>query len=105
MKTNYQILGKEYHLENVDGFYDEISAIDFDKSISDQINRLDEDLFQLIFNNGYIIDIGWYPSFEKDGQFIIQLVSDGDWGNPVCKYYSGWSRKELIDKLNSILGM
>lgn len=103
MKTNFSLLGKEYHLEKVDRVYDEISKIDFSKSLSDQINYLDEDLFQLIFTDGDILDLGWYPSFDEEGKFIIQLIFDGDWDSPVVKYTSGWNKKELIDKLNSIL--
>lgn len=104
MKKNYRILDKEYHLENVDSFYDEISSIDFNKTITEQVNRLDEDLFQLTFTDGTIIDIGWLPSFEEDGQFIIQVISDGDWENPSVKHSSGWDKIELIERLNSLLG-
>lgn len=47
MKTNYCILGNNYHIENVENIYDEISALDFNKTELEEVTRLDEDLFQL----------------------------------------------------------
>lgn len=87
MKSSHHILDKEYHLENVDSIYDEISSMDFNKTISEQVNRLDEDLFQLTFSDGTVVGIGWFPSFEESGQFVIQVISDGDWDNPTVKYF------------------
>ncbi|MEJ5114435.1 hypothetical protein [Erwinia billingiae] len=104
MKSSHNILDKEYHLENVDSIYDEISSMDFNKTISEQVNRLDEDLFQLTFSDGTVIDIGWLPSFEESGQFVIQVISDGDWDNPTVKYFSGWDKTELVKKLDAALG-
>lgn len=103
MKTSYNILGKTYHIENVESIYDEISNLDFHKKISEEVTSLDEDLFQLSFNDGVIIDIGWYPSFDTNGEFIIQVISDGDWENPSIKISSSWDKNDLIKKLSSVL--
>jgi len=32
-----------------------------------------------------ILDIGWYPSFNKNGNFFISVIKDFDWENPVFK--------------------
>lgn len=104
MKSSHHILDKEYHLENVDSIYDEISSMDFNKTISEQVNRLDEDLFQLTFSDGTVVGIGWFPSFEESGQFVIQVISDGDWDNPTVKYFSEWDKIELVKKLDAALG-
>lgn len=51
--------------------YDELSDLDFNKTISEEVNKLDEDLLQITFMNGNTLDIGWYPAFEEEGEFII----------------------------------
>lgn len=71
MKTNFNILGKDYFIENVKSIYDELSTIDFTKTVPEEAIRLDEDLFQLTQNNGVVIDIGWYPSLDEKGEFLI----------------------------------
>lgn len=32
-----------------------------------------------------ILDIGWYPSFNKNGHFIISLIKNFDWEKPIFK--------------------
>lgn len=103
METNYIILEEVYHIENVKSIYDELSTIDFTKTVSEEAIRLDEDLFQLTQNNGVAIDIGWYPSLDEKGEFLIQVISDGDWDHPMIKTSSGWDKNELIEKLNIVL--
>ncbi len=103
MKNNYNILGNTYHMENVENIYDELSNLDFHKNLLEEINQLDEDLFQIVFNDGVIIDIGWYPSFDINGEFIIQVISAGDWENPSIKISSGWDKNDLVTKLSGIL--
>ena len=93
MKTNYCILGNNYHIENVENIYDEISALDFNKTELEEVTRLDEDLFQLALN----------PSFEEGGEFIIQMIQNSDWDHPIIKISSGWDKNELIEKLNIVL--
>ncbi|MBJ8831595.1 hypothetical protein [Citrobacter sp. Cpo126] len=104
MKTNFNILGIDYFIENVKSIYDELSTIDFTKTVSEEAIRLDEDLFQLTQNNGVVIDIGWYPSLDEKGEFLIQVISDDDWDHPMIKTSSGWDKNELIEKLNKVLG-
>ncbi|AOP96794.1 hypothetical protein [Enterobacter roggenkampii] len=103
MKKYYRILGEVQQLDNVANIYDELSSLDFTKSIFEQANKLDEDLFQLTFINGNIIDIGWYPAFEEDGEFIIQVISDENWDEPAFKASSSWDKNELIEKVNDAL--
>lgn len=45
--------------------YNDLSIIDFSKNELIQIENLKEDLFQACFPNNIILDIGWYPSFDK----------------------------------------
>ena len=51
-------------------------------SIDEHISWLDEDLAQITFpNNDYIIDIGWYPSRDIDGEFAVVVIKNNDWSN------------------------
>ncbi len=52
-------------------------------SLAKQINELKEDMLQIDFPNGYILDIGWRPSFEIDGAFKLLLIKDYNWDDPV----------------------
>ena len=67
MKKSYHILGNVYYIENVADIYDDISQLNFNNNINEELASLDEDLFQLVFKNGITIDIGWYPSFNANG--------------------------------------
>ncbi|CAM7989290.1 CdiI immunity protein domain-containing protein [Citrobacter freundii] len=57
----------------------------------------------LALNDGVVVDIGWYPSFEEGGEFIIQVIQNSDWDHPMIKISSGWDKNELIEKLNIVL--
>ncbi|WIK04111.1 hypothetical protein OI922_24390 [Citrobacter freundii] len=57
----------------------------------------------LTLNDGVVVDIGWYPSFEEGGEFIIQVIQNSDWDHPMIKISSGWDKNELIEKLNIVL--
>ncbi|EFU2869856.1 Uncharacterised protein [Salmonella enterica subsp. enterica serovar Sanjuan] len=51
-----------------------------------QQDFLKEDMLQVEFPCGYILDVGWRPSFDINGRFYIYLIKDFDWEEPV---YSG----------------
>ncbi|QYM91704.1 hypothetical protein [Dickeya zeae] len=67
------------------------------------IDDLKEDMLQVEFPKGYILDVGWRPSFEINGKFYAVLIKDYDWGNPI---YSESARdlKELKNKIQKALG-
>lgn len=48
-----------------------------------QIDFLKEDMLQIEFGHGYLLDVGWQPSFERDGSFKISLIKDYQWDTPV----------------------
>jgi len=45
----------------------------------EQLCELREDLFLAEFPNGFLLDIGWYPSFDARGAFKIFMIKNGDW--------------------------
>ena len=58
--------------------------IDTDKTLEDQIWSLKEDLLQLgFYNKKLIIDVGWSNEFEINGCFVILVIKDLDWDNPI----------------------
>lgn len=59
--------------------------ISFDTPFEQQIFSLNEDLVQVEYEHGYLIDIGWYPECDPKGELILQLIHDNDWSNPVKK--------------------
>ena len=58
--------------------------IDENKEISEQLDNLKEDLFQAQYKYETLY-IGWYPYFSKNGRFIISIIKDLDWENPIFK--------------------
>lgn len=74
------------------------------KLLENYIDELKEDMFQVEFPKGYILDVGWRPSFEIKGKFYIVLIKDFNWGNPV---YSTTAKNmiELKNKINKALGI
>lgn len=44
-----------------------------------------EDMLQIKFNDRFILDVGWQPKFEKNGYFIIRVILDNDWLNPLLE--------------------
>lgn len=103
MMRKYSILGIDFDLDLLN-IFDELSAIDFSQGIESQIMVLDEDLLQLSFKSGVIVDVGWYPAFETNGEFIITRISNGCWEAPESKYCVGWDKEELISKIKKAIG-
>lgn len=61
--------------------------IDFDVNkdipLEYQLDLLKEDLLQIIYDNDYIIYMGWYPEFDESGDFRVSIIKDYHWDNPV----------------------
>lgn len=62
--------------------YDDME-IDPNKSLESQVDNLKEDLFQVNYVDKFIVDVGWFPSFSKDGHFRVVAIEDFDWESPV----------------------
>lgn len=63
--------------------YDEISHLPdaFDAAL--HIDCLREDMLQIEFSDNLLLDVGWYPSFDEKGRFLLLLVKDYAWDKPV----------------------
>ncbi|MEQ0220496.1 hypothetical protein J1F62_06385 [Klebsiella michiganensis] len=105
MKLNFSISDKISELNAAYDIYDELSDLDFNKTISEEVNKLDEDLLQITFINGNTLDIGWYPAFEEEGEFIIQIISNENWEEPIFKSSAHWNINELNEKFEEALNI
>jgi hypothetical protein len=75
---------------------------DLDLNVSEplinQLDNLKEDLLQVSYANGLLLDVGWYPSFDENGEFQIRVIENNNWDEPV---YS--SETNSIDGLISAI--
>ncbi len=61
-----------------------------------------EDLLQIKYKE-YVLDIGWFPSFEVDGNFVLCVVKENehgevDWIKPCLRKEFGFSTVEELQK-------
>lgn len=77
--------------------------------ISD-IEWLNEDMFQVDYPMGYLLDVGWYgKSCTLNGVFMICIIKDCNWYNTICneeyrsltELYAGM--KLAIKKINQLI--
>lgn len=88
--TDRGVFMKRINLQGGKITYNEFN-IDFNVPYSEQVEELSEDLIQIEYENGYLIDLGWYPEYNTQGEFIVQVIKNYDWENPV---YMEQSRDE-----------
>jgi hypothetical protein len=63
-------------------FWD-LGELDLTQPLASQVDELKEDLAQIAFAGEVILDVGWYPSFNADGQFVVRVVHSSDWDTPL----------------------
>ena len=73
--------------------------------ISNDFKHLSEDMLQIEYPGGYILDLGWYGSSNG---YIIYIIKDKNWETPVKKIHTGfYSLKEVlknaVDFITSLL--
>ena len=57
--------------------------------------HLSEDMLQIEYPGGYILDLGWYGSSNG---YIIHIIKNKNWETPVKKIYAGYySLKEILE--------
>lgn len=77
-------------------------CIDFTKKYSEQLECLLEDLLQVQYVDNYLLDVGWYPEYESEGEFIVQIVKEENWEKPLYKRRSR-KKENLIQDLNNAI--
>jgi hypothetical protein len=60
-----------------------LDVIDVDKPLSLQLEDLQEDLAQIAYGAGIVLDLGWYPAGSINGAFGLVVVRNSDWTTPL----------------------
>lgn len=55
------------------------------KPLMDQLDDLKEDLAQVRYRGGVIVDVGWFPELSCDGGFVVSVVRESDWDQPLFR--------------------
>ncbi|HEV2696206.1 MAG TPA: hypothetical protein VG347_25190 [Verrucomicrobiae bacterium] len=80
-----------------------IAEFDLDKSLDSQIDLLTKDLTQVEYAKNIVLDLGWTPSFKRDGGFNLLVVENQDWENPIFKMrFRDFA--SLVPNLNKAIG-
>jgi hypothetical protein len=79
--------------------YDEFSSLQ-NFSIEHQLQNLKEDMLQVEYPSGFLLDVGWYPSFDTEGCFQVKIIKDFDWDFPILSLTS-----KSIDSTCSLLDL
>ncbi len=61
----------------------DIQELNPNLSLESQLDSLKEDLFQVVFDDKIVLDAGWYSDGSIDGEFVIYLLENEDWDNPM----------------------
>lgn len=78
--------------------------IDFSSPLESQIWSLNENISNIKYDSGLLLDIGWTNEFDTDGFFQINLIREGDWENPIYRRNVTFEDlpRELTKLLNQI---
>lgn len=80
--------------------YNDFSEYDFNEDGQEYLYELKEDLLQLE-NQNLIIDLGWYPSMDITGRYILYLIdknADKPFDDPIDVIESR-SKQDILSKL------
>ena len=76
--------------------------IDFSNPFEEQLYELTEDLLQIEYKNGLVLDIGWYPEMDPNGCLKVHLIKDADWYSPlIC--LAARSEREMEEALKEVI--
>lgn len=93
--------------------YWDMDLIDHSISLTEQLEHLKEDLAQVLYKNDIILDLGWYPEFTSQGEFIIFGIksekelknipypipglgaNSNSWAQSIIEYNNGTGREDF----------
>lgn len=75
-------------IKNVRITFNDLVHLSFDLPVESQVEDLKEDLLQVEYPNELLLDVGWYPSFNPTGKFIVSVISNRDWGSPLVRFHA-----------------
>jgi hypothetical protein len=56
--------------------------VDGTRPLTAQLDQLTEDLVQVSYPGGIVLDVGWYPDCAAQGEFAVYVVHRDDWQQP-----------------------
>lgn len=59
--------------------------IDLSLPPEQQPQHLSEDLLQVVYPKGLLLDLGWYPEGDPAGQFVLCVIQNGRWDTPLLQ--------------------
>ncbi|WLI06084.1 hypothetical protein PSH66_26460 [Pseudomonas sp. FP597] len=65
--------------------YNKLSLLG-NSTIEDQVHNLKEELLQVECPDGFLLDAGWFPSFDTKGHLQIKIIKNHDW-TPSSNFY------------------
>lgn len=77
------------------------SFTDYDIALygTDDICELREDLLQLQHSSADImIDLGWYPDFDPSGHYVLRMIRDKNWEEPL-EIFSSRSINQIAEHI------
>lgn len=80
--------------------FDDFSQIVQRDDFRSDLYSLKEDLLQISYKNNYLLDTGWYPSFDPAGSFQVRVIENYDWDNPIC-FFNTHSVNETIEAIKN----
>jgi len=63
----------------------DINDLNLSISLNSQIDILKEDLVLVRFGKIITLGLGWFPEFDPQGQFVLDVVKWEDWENPIWR--------------------
>jgi len=60
-----------------------LGGLDPTRPLHEQLDEFKEDLVQVRFSSNTLLDVGWYPEFSGAGAFVVTVVRDEDWDEPL----------------------
>lgn len=92
-----------WHLDIGQGVlvHDQISHLPDAFDVAQHIDCLREDMLQIGFGDQLLLDVGWYPSFNRKGRFLLLLVKDQEWDKPLekARFHDVVSLKQRIARI------
>ncbi len=78
--------------------YNNFSEYDIDEHGESDIHELNEDLLRLYNEKeNLIIDLGWYPAYDANGNYILELFKNNEMGSPLERIISKSKTKIVND--------
>ena len=76
---------------------------DITKLSDDELCELEQDLVQITLPGGKkLLDVGWYPDWDREGSFCCVIVENYDWDNPVEEFDTS-NPYEVLDWLQKTI--